>query len=186
VSGQLHARPLYPREKIPRIYWIGGWVDTEPVWTTRRTFLILLGLELRPLGRPARSQSLYRLRYPGSYIGFYKVLKLLNHWKFPFLALRRMFACKLREDYSTMCPQSPFGILKNFGAQTNWASHMRFVADEWNSGSSTIQKVLHVRLSLCAYKVQLVQQLKLGDGMARQHFAEEMLDRIDLVCMYVL
>jgi hypothetical protein len=24
------------------------------------------GLELRPLGRPARSQSLYRLRYPGS------------------------------------------------------------------------------------------------------------------------
>jgi hypothetical protein len=29
--------------------------------------LTLPGLELRPLGRPARSQSLYRLRYPGSY-----------------------------------------------------------------------------------------------------------------------
>jgi hypothetical protein len=29
-------------------------------------FLTLPGLELRPLGRPARSQSLYRLRYPGS------------------------------------------------------------------------------------------------------------------------
>jgi hypothetical protein len=27
---------------------------------------ILLGLELRPLGRRARSQSLYRLRYLGS------------------------------------------------------------------------------------------------------------------------
>jgi hypothetical protein len=26
-------------------------------------FLTLPGLELRPLGRPARSQSLYRLRY---------------------------------------------------------------------------------------------------------------------------
>jgi hypothetical protein len=31
-----------------------------------RKFLTLLGFELRPLRRPARSQSLYRLRYPGS------------------------------------------------------------------------------------------------------------------------
>jgi hypothetical protein len=29
-------------------------------------FLILPGLELRPVGRPARIQSLYRLHYPGS------------------------------------------------------------------------------------------------------------------------
>jgi hypothetical protein len=33
----------------------------------KRKFLTLPGLELLPLGRPARSQSLYRLRYPGSY-----------------------------------------------------------------------------------------------------------------------
>jgi hypothetical protein len=32
----------------------------------RRKILIPPGLELRPLGRPARSQSLYRLLYPGS------------------------------------------------------------------------------------------------------------------------
>jgi hypothetical protein len=31
-----------------------------------RKFLTLPWLELRPLGRSARSQSLYRLRYPGS------------------------------------------------------------------------------------------------------------------------
>jgi hypothetical protein len=31
----------------------------------KRKFLTLSGLELRPLSRPARSQSLYRLRYPG-------------------------------------------------------------------------------------------------------------------------
>jgi hypothetical protein len=31
----------------------------------KRKFLTLSGLELRPLGRPARSQSLYRLSYPG-------------------------------------------------------------------------------------------------------------------------
>jgi hypothetical protein len=33
----------------------------------KRKYLTLPGIEFRPLGRPARSQSLYRLRYPGSY-----------------------------------------------------------------------------------------------------------------------
>jgi hypothetical protein len=32
----------------------------------RREIFPLPGLELRPLGRPVRSQSLYRLCYPGS------------------------------------------------------------------------------------------------------------------------
>jgi hypothetical protein len=32
----------------------------------RRKFLTLPGLELQPLGRPVRSQSLYRLRYSAS------------------------------------------------------------------------------------------------------------------------
>jgi hypothetical protein len=34
----------------------------------KRKFLTLPGLELRPLGRRARSQSLYRLSYPGSFM----------------------------------------------------------------------------------------------------------------------
>jgi hypothetical protein len=34
-----------------------------------RKFLILPGLEFRPLGRAARNQSLYRLSYPGSSVG---------------------------------------------------------------------------------------------------------------------
>jgi hypothetical protein len=33
----------------------------------KRIFLTLPGLELRSLGHPARSHSLYRLRYPGSH-----------------------------------------------------------------------------------------------------------------------
>jgi hypothetical protein len=33
----------------------------------KRKFLTLSGLEVRLIGRPARNQSLYRLRYPGSY-----------------------------------------------------------------------------------------------------------------------
>jgi hypothetical protein len=32
----------------------------------KRKFLAVPGLELHPLSRPGRSQSLYRLRYPGS------------------------------------------------------------------------------------------------------------------------
>jgi hypothetical protein len=32
-------------------------------------------------------------------------------------------------DWYTVCPQSPLRVLKNCGAQTNWASHMRFAAD---------------------------------------------------------
>jgi hypothetical protein len=34
----------------------------------KRKFLLLPGLELRSLGCPARSQSLYRLPYPGSVV----------------------------------------------------------------------------------------------------------------------
>jgi hypothetical protein len=40
---------------------IGGLEDVG-----KRKLLIILGFELRPLVRPARSQPLYRLRYPGS------------------------------------------------------------------------------------------------------------------------
>jgi hypothetical protein len=42
----------------------------------RRKFLPLLRLELQPLGRPARSQSLYRLRYPGARIFVELILKM--------------------------------------------------------------------------------------------------------------
>jgi hypothetical protein len=60
-------RPLY------LWHWIGSLVgptagidDVE-----KRKFLTLPGLELRPLGPQARSQSLYRLRYPGSHYYYY-------------------------------------------------------------------------------------------------------------------
>jgi hypothetical protein len=45
--------------------------------TGKRKFLFLPGLELRPLRRPARSQSLYRLRYPGLALDKGKILKLI-------------------------------------------------------------------------------------------------------------
>jgi hypothetical protein len=58
---------LYPRGKNPGTHWIGGWVGLEAGLddVKKRKFLTLPGLEPRLLGHPARSQSLYRLRYPG-------------------------------------------------------------------------------------------------------------------------
>jgi hypothetical protein len=70
------ARPLYPGQRAPGIQWIGGWVDPRAGLhdLEKRNFLALPELELRPLGRPARSQLLYRLSYPGC-VG----LKLIQH-----------------------------------------------------------------------------------------------------------
>jgi hypothetical protein len=71
VGGEWSAsRPgrFTPSERAPGVRWIGGWVDPRAGMDDmeKREFLTLPGLELQPLGRPARSQSLYRLRYPGS------------------------------------------------------------------------------------------------------------------------
>jgi hypothetical protein len=59
--GQLHApTDLFPGKEPPvPIGEEAGWAP-EPVWTTRRKYLTLPGIELQPLRRPARSQSLYR------------------------------------------------------------------------------------------------------------------------------
>jgi hypothetical protein len=61
---------LRPGRFTPGTHWIGGWVgpitgldDVEKI-----KFLTLPGLELRPLGRPDRSQSLYRLLFQCMYI----------------------------------------------------------------------------------------------------------------------
>jgi hypothetical protein len=57
-----------PGERAPGTHWIGGWVDPRAGLddVEKRKFFTILGLEHRPLGCPARSLSLYWLRYPGS------------------------------------------------------------------------------------------------------------------------
>jgi hypothetical protein len=64
------SRPghLTPGERAPGTHWIGGWVNPRVGLKDleKRKLLTLPGLELRLLGRPARSHSLYRLSYPGS------------------------------------------------------------------------------------------------------------------------
>jgi hypothetical protein len=72
VSGQLHASALVPSGAkspwYPLVRTLIG--DLDPVRTTwHREMLLLQGLELRPLGSPANSQSIYRLSYRGVFFG---------------------------------------------------------------------------------------------------------------------
>jgi hypothetical protein len=48
---------ITPKERAPCTHWIGGWVDLRAGLDDleKRKFLTLLGLEFRPLGRPAHS-----------------------------------------------------------------------------------------------------------------------------------
>jgi hypothetical protein len=62
-------------------------------------FLTTQGLELRPFCRPARSQLLYRLRYPGSY---WILVAQLIYAAFVQLLLRvrrDVLISKLEEDF---------------------------------------------------------------------------------------
>jgi hypothetical protein len=70
-------------ERAPVTHWIGGWVDprADVDDVEKRKFLTLPGIELRTLGRPAHSQSLYRLRYPGSVI----LYKMHNRFHFELM-----------------------------------------------------------------------------------------------------
>jgi hypothetical protein len=63
-----HPGRFIPWERALGTHWIGGSVDPRAVLddVEKRKFLTLPALELRTLGRPAHSPSLYRLRYPGS------------------------------------------------------------------------------------------------------------------------
>jgi hypothetical protein len=63
-----HPGRFIPGKRAPGTHWIGGWVGPRAGLddVENRKFLTLPGLELRPLGRPAGSHSLYRLHYPGS------------------------------------------------------------------------------------------------------------------------
>jgi hypothetical protein len=79
VGGEWSALRLghfTPEERAPGTHWIGGWVDPRVNLDDlkKRKFLTLPGLEMRLLGCPARSQSLYRLCYPGSIKHNYSII----------------------------------------------------------------------------------------------------------------
>jgi hypothetical protein len=72
-----------PGERAPGTHWIGGSVDPRAGLDDmeKRKFLTLLGLELRPLGRPTRSQSYYRLRYSGSFLSSKQLQNIFFPWE---------------------------------------------------------------------------------------------------------
>jgi hypothetical protein len=63
-SDSLPGR-LTPRERAPGAHWKEGWVGLRAGVddVKKKKFLTLPGLELRPLGVPPPSQSLYRPHY---------------------------------------------------------------------------------------------------------------------------
>ena len=63
VIVQVHAPAALTQER-PGTHFIGGWA-LRSVWTGAEN-LAFIGI--RSLDRPARSESLYRLRYPASKI----------------------------------------------------------------------------------------------------------------------
>jgi hypothetical protein len=73
-------QPLYARERDPvRIVQEAGW-DLGTVWTSAKC--------LSPTGnrsreRPARSESLYRLRYPGPLSNYISLVKPYQSYKNP-------------------------------------------------------------------------------------------------------
>jgi hypothetical protein len=79
-----------PEERACGTLWRAGWVGPRTGLddVEMRKFLTLTGLELRSLGLLTRSQSLYQLRYPGSYrnrillINSPKYLKLTPLFRF--------------------------------------------------------------------------------------------------------
>ena len=65
------------------------------------------------------------------------------------------------------------------GFQRSPQKSIRQASRQFNVPRSTVHRVLHKRLRLYPYKVQIVQQIKPDDRPRRQAFAIEMLDRID-------
>ena len=61
VGGQRHAPAALPPGKRAGNHSTGGWVGPGPVWTGAEN---LASTGIRSPDRPARSESLYRLRYP--------------------------------------------------------------------------------------------------------------------------
>jgi hypothetical protein len=80
VNGQLHTPTA-----------LSQWKELS-VWTTWRKFLTLPELELRLLGHPARSESLYQLHYHGSCAVYFKnfvvLFAVLGLWSIGILHSR--------------------------------------------------------------------------------------------------
>jgi hypothetical protein len=98
VSGQLHADGAYGTGG-----WLGPRASLDDV--ENRKFLTLPAIELRSLGRPARSQSLHLLSYPGCPNREWETCFSLNHNVFQFEPQRVCVQCSANKCsvFSVQC-----------------------------------------------------------------------------------
>jgi hypothetical protein len=102
VSDQLHAPAALPRGKSPQYPLVrrlggprAGLDDLE-----KRKVLTLPGLELQPLGRPARSQSLYRPRSsPHEMQADCKIIEQLYEQRWKSLLVSIQFSVLVKTAY---------------------------------------------------------------------------------------
>ena len=71
VGGQCHVPAALPPGKKPGVHCIGGWVSPR---VGLDAFGNLAPTGIRSPNHPGRSESLYRLLYPGPPILYYTVL----------------------------------------------------------------------------------------------------------------
>jgi hypothetical protein len=99
-----------PGKKAPSTHWIRGWVGPRAGLynVKKRKFLTLTRLELRTLGRPARSQSLYRLSYLGSCPCVIKCIKYYN------LTFKHVTRVSDVTSVTCLATETRFGLLIGF------------------------------------------------------------------------
>jgi hypothetical protein len=165
-------RPLNPRGKKPGTLWIWGWVsprvglDDMENWK----FLLPSELERRPLGRTARSQSLYRLSYPGSSLISSRPINQLLHKK-PVFCIRliarywspssakggQFSGQRERRTWQscTTIKQRRKLSTQKYRYACNLITESHCVMDE--EGSSHVRKC-HISLIKCGYPPHLIRQ----------------------------
>jgi hypothetical protein len=109
VGGQLHAPAALPPGKRPSTHFIGGWVAPEPVWTGAEN---LAPTGIRSPDRPARSESLYRLRYPAL------IIRVPSYISFTTYCLRWFYCCEIYLSW-IISKFQPYEIFCNFLVTNN-------------------------------------------------------------------
>jgi hypothetical protein len=101
VGGEWSAsRPCHftPGERAPGTHWVDTRASLDEL--EKRKFLPPPGLKLRPIGRPVRSQSLYRLRYPSS---FSIISRFYIQWNHNFVYKNDSVAVMYVESVARVC-----------------------------------------------------------------------------------
>jgi hypothetical protein len=98
VGGQRYAPAVLLPGKTPGTHCIVGWGGPGPVWTGAEN---LAPTRIRSPDRPARSESLYRLSYPGRITG--NTAGELHQVKCD-IRWRNMVEVKVSEEYGLMKP----------------------------------------------------------------------------------